>query len=111
LKYEQTHKDSQKSEILKAKDIKTTRHVLELKPEQSGTYVYSFLSIGDSNYGEGIDLVDQAPITHIIHPQSTASFRDTRPDKILKCIGDKVMLPVVLSGSKPWKLTVSCLLA
>lgn len=104
LEYEQTRGDN--SEIFRVSGIKTTHHALELKPENDGTYIYSFLSIGDVNYKDGIELVDQDSITHIIHPQSTAAFRDKRGENIVKCLGDTVTLPVVLSGSKPWKLSV-----
>lgn len=103
LEYQQTHKGE--SQVYKVEGIKTSHHVLELKPSHSGTYVYSFLAIGDVNYAEGID-VEIDDITHIIHPQSTAAFRDVRKDRIVKCLGDTVTLPVVLSGSKPWKLAV-----
>ncbi|KAJ2997072.1 hypothetical protein HDV02_005886 [Globomyces sp. JEL0801] len=85
------------------------RNVLSLKPSAdtgTGTYKFVFEKVGDRNYNEGVNIIDQT-VTQIIHPTSTAKFilpnysRDS-PYQFVKCIGDSLDLEVSVEGTGPW---------
>ncbi|KAJ3379442.1 hypothetical protein HDU84_006688 [Entophlyctis sp. JEL0112] len=80
------------------------RETLRFRPALAGRYVYEFQAVGDATYTEGIP-IQNTSITQIIHPQSEARFAPNTPQRLTKCIGDTVSLPVSLHGSGPWVLS------
>ncbi|KAF9936413.1 hypothetical protein BGZ67_002409 [Mortierella alpina] len=76
------------------------RLILELKPEQSGSFEYQFKTVSDNNYKSL--KVNVPSILQKIHPQPSAVFISDRKGKA--CRGMSKNLDVELFGTGPWDI-------
>lgn len=94
-----------KSEIEKVDEIvmsEKSKRVITIKPPMPGHYEYTFFSLSDNIYREGVEI--NYGFTQTVYPKPNAVFRRTKDRTINSCMSNLVELDVDLSGSGPFTL-------
>ena len=84
------------------KTIRLSRDELELKPEQTGDFTYTFHTLEDANYK---DILIDRTIKQTVHPLAGVKFSNAgKEKKVWSCEGDSITVPIELNGIAPWKV-------
>lgn len=80
-----------------------SRGELTMQPDKSGHYIFTFVSISDSNYAK-VEL-DGPSIDQVVHPLASADFAGSVLKKsATSCAGDTVPIDLELKGTGPWNV-------
>lgn len=80
--------------LKKTKLIRLSRDEIELRPEQTGEFIYRFERLDDKNY-EGIKI--DREVKQTVHPLAGVNFAQAgKEQKVWSCEGDRIQVPLEL---------------
>lgn len=83
--------------VKKVKHIRLSREEMELKPEQTGDFTYTFISLDDANYN---NIAIGKTVQQTVHPLAGVAFTNAgKGQKVFSCEGDEVQVPIKLKVS------------
>lgn len=83
--------------VKKTKTVRLSREELELRPDITGEFTYTFISMDDANYN---DIEIGRTVKQTVHPLAGVAFTNAgKGQKVWSCEGDEIQVPIELKVS------------